>query len=72
MGTVIFAATYLPALPLGGVDAWNLTVQVGKKIGGAVADIIDEIEKAPVVGDVVKAVEGVGEDVIDAVEDLFG
>lgn len=45
---------------------------MGKKIGGAVADIIDEIEKVPVVGDVVNALEGVGEGAIDAVGGLFG
>lgn len=63
--TVFVVATYLPGLEVGGVDAWNLTVQVGEKLGGAVADIIDEIEKVPVVGDVVKAGEDLGEDVLD-------
>lgn len=61
LATVYITAIYLPVAELGGVDAWNLTVAVGKKLGGAVADILEEI---PIVGD---AVEGLG----DAIDDLF-
>lgn len=61
LATVYITATYLPVAELGGVDAWNLTVAVGKKLGGVAADILEEI---PVVGDVM---EGLGE----AIDDFF-
>ena len=61
LASVYITATYLPVFELGGVNAWNLTVEVGKKLGGAAADILEEI---PIVGDVV---EGIGE----AIDDLF-
>ncbi|NGZ96343.1 MAG: hypothetical protein CV089_09480 [Nitrospira sp. WS110] len=61
LATVYITATYLPIVELAGVDAWNLTVAVGKKLGGAAADILEDI---PVVGDLV---EGIGE----IVDDLF-
>lgn len=61
LATVYVTATYLPVVELAGVDAWNLTVAVGKKLGGTTADILEEI---PIVGD---AVEAIGE----AIDDLF-
>lgn len=61
LATVYITATYLPIAELGGVDAWNLTVAVGKKLGGATADFLEEI---PIVGDVL---EGMGE----FIDDLF-
>ncbi len=71
LATVYITATYLPVVALAGVDAWNLTVEVGKMIGGAVADMIEEIESVPVVGDVAKSLEGAGEGVIDAIKGLL-
>lgn len=54
-------------VPLGGTTAWELTVSVGKWVGGAVEDALDEIKKVPVVGDVV----GVGEDIVEGVGKFF-
>ncbi len=61
LATVYITATYLPIAKLGGVDAWNLTVEIGKKLGGTVTDILEEI---PIVGE---AVESLG----DAIDNLF-
>lgn len=70
LGTVIFVASYLPTpgalIPLGGVDAWNLTVSVGKVVGGTVAEGVEEIVSA--VGDVV---EGAGDEVVSFFKKLF-
>ncbi len=61
LATVYITATYLPVVELAGVDAWNLTVAVGKKLGGTAADILKEI---PIVGDVVEGIE-------EAIDDWF-
>lgn len=73
LATVIVIAYYLPLpgaiIQLGGVDAWNLTVDVGKKIGGTAADAVDEIKS--VVGDVGEAISDAAGKAIDAVLDIF-
>lgn len=71
LATVTVLAYYLPGpaavIQLGGVDAWNLTVDVGKKIGGTAADAVEEI--VSVVGDIGEAVGGA---IGGAIDDLIG
>ena len=69
LGTTVVLATYLSpvgaVVALGGTDAWKLTVGVGKWIGGAVEDALNEIGEAiPILGDAVKSIE-------DFFDDLF-
>jgi hypothetical protein len=56
-------------IQLGGIDAWNLTVEVGKKLGGTVVEIIGGI--VSVVGDIGEGVGGAIVDVVDDLLDLF-
>lgn len=70
LATVFVTASYVPGvgalIQLGGVDAWNLTVEVGKKLGGTVVEVIEDI--VSVVGDIG---EGIGSVVVGVVDDLF-
>ena len=70
LATVVVTCTYLSLVeelvPLGGVDAWNLTVEVGKKIGGVAASMIEAIVS------VVGVVGKVASNVIDDLTKLIG
>lgn len=61
--TIAVTATYFAGtaslIPLGGKTAWDLTLGVGKWVGGALEDIIDELRNVPIAGQVVEAVEEV-------------
>ncbi|MBK7353401.1 MAG: hypothetical protein IPI97_01260 [Nitrosomonas sp.] len=73
LATVFVTASYVPGvgaiIQLGGIDAWNLTVEVGKKLGGTVVEIIGGI--VSVVGDIGEGVGGAIVDVVDDLLDLF-
>ena len=73
LATVFVTASYVPGvgaiIQLGGVDAWNLTVEVGKKLGGTVVGIIEDI--VSVVGDIGEGVGGAIVGVVDDLLDLF-
>jgi hypothetical protein len=76
LGTTAVVATYfvpvLQLVPLGGKTAWELTVGVGKWVGGAVEDALDEIAEAvPPFGAVVEAVGDAAEDVIAFLGEIF-
>lgn len=76
LGTTAFAVSFVAApvialIPLGGTTAWELTVSVGKWVGGAVEDALDEIKKVPVVGPVVEVAEDVVEGIVKFLDGIF-
>jgi hypothetical protein len=73
--TAVVASYFVPVIqlvPLGGTTAWELTVGIGKWVGGAVEDALDEIAEAvPPVGVVLEAVGDAAEDVIAFLGKIF-
>ena len=76
LGTTAVVATYFvpfaQLVPLGGTTAWKLTVGVGKWVGGAVEDAVDELVDAlPFLAPVVEGVGGAAEDVVEFIGKIF-
>ncbi len=73
LATILVTTYYVPVvgalIEIGGVDAWNLTVEVGKKLGGTTIDVIEDI--VSVVGDVGEAVGSVFVGAVDGLIGLF-
>ena len=77
LGTTAVVATYFVPLaqlvPLGGTTAWDLTVGVGKWVGGAVEDAVNEIADAvPILREVAEGVEDAAEEVVEFIGKIFG
>jgi hypothetical protein len=73
--TAVVASYFVPVMqlvPLGGKTAWELTVGVGKWVGGAVEDALNEISEAvPPFGDLVETIGDAAEDVVAFLGQIF-
>lgn len=70
LATVIIVADFAPVAVLGGTDAWSLTKEIGKALGGDVSDAVHKIENA--VGAAVNPPVNAAGGVLDFIRDIVG